>query len=596
MQGQMRIQGSGLKRNVCSVIWLAVGSLTLASAALAQQYTITTVAGIGGVRGYFGDSGPAIQGQLDNPTRLTVDSKGNLYFVDYSTFVIRKVDTSGNISTIAGTGSFGYSGDSAAGTSATISQVHGIAVNAGGDVFIADSTNNVIRKIAASNGYITTFAGNGTGGYAGDGAAATKAELNFPISVAVDSSGAVYTTDYYNNCIRKIDSGGNITTIAGSATARGYSGDGGPAAKAVLADPYGLAFDASGNLYFSEIGNRVIRRIDKSGNISTVATNVSTESIAVDAAGAIYYVDYPTSTVRKIMPGGAPTILIAGVPNQPGYSGDSGPGDLAQLNQPNGLALDSSGNVFIADSHNEVIRKLAPNPFSVAAVVSSASNLQAPIAPGEIITLLGAGLGPSTLTTYHVTNGAFDKTVAGTQIYIGGVLAPIVYTSAAQVAVVVPYGISGPTTNITPVYQGQVGSTLQVAVAQASPGIFTLDSTGAGQAAAINQNGTVNTAANPAKIGGYVSFYITGDGLQSPAVADGALVGTALPRTLLSVSATIGGQPAAVSYSGGAPGEVAGLTQVNVQIPAGVAAGSAVPVVISVGGTASQTATIALSN
>lgn len=579
---------------------MALASIA-AGIAAAQQYTAITYAGISNVRGFFGDSGPATSAQLNNPTRLAFDAKGNMYFVDYSTYLIRKVDTAGIITTLAGIGRPGYSGDAAIGTSAAISQVHGIAANAAGDVYFADTSSNVIRKINASDGFINTIAGTGAGGYSGDSAAALKAQLYFPISLVIDGSGVLYVTDYYNNAIRKIDSSGKITTLVGGPTTRGYSGDGGAASKAAIADPYALALDSAGNLYFSEIGNQVIRKIDKSGNISTVATGIATEAIAVDATGTIFYTDYPNSSIRKILPNGGPNLRVAGT-GQAGYNFNGAPADITQLNQPNGLAFDSKANLYVADSSNQIIRQLTPNYFSVSASTNAASNLQTPVAPGEIVTLYGVGVGPAKLAGYEVSNNFFSTNVAGTQVLIGGILAPIVYTSASQLAVIVPYGISGPTTNITIAYNGNTSGTLQVNVASAAPGIFTADSTGVGQAAAVNPDGSLNSAAKPAKIGGFVSLYITGDGLESPANVDGKILlgdpwfETTLPRTVLPVTATIGGQNATVLYSGGAPNSVAGLTQMNLSIPAGITPGSAVPVVVTVGGVSSQTVTLAISN
>ncbi len=574
---------------------LGLVALSFAALAQAQQYTITTVAGIGQVRGYFGDTGPATLGELSSPTGVTVDSKGNLYIIDYLNYAIRKVDTSGNISTIIGTGSPGETGDGAVATSATIGQVHGVAVNSSGDVFFADTSNNLIRKISASTGNVTIFAGTGEGNYGGDGGPATKAQLFFPMNIAFDPSGNLFITDNYNNVIRKIDTSGNISTVCGQQYVFAYGGDGGPAAKAAINSPYALAFDTAGNMYFSEIGNQTIRKVDKNGTISTFATNVLTQSITVDAAGSVYYVDNATARIWKIQANGV-RYVVAGT-GKPGFGGDSGPADLAQLNQPNGVTIDSKGNLYVADTSNYVIRQMTPNPFSVIAATNSASNVQTQIAPGEIVTIYGAGIGPAKLTSYQISNGTIPSTLAQTQVYIGGYSVPLLYVSATQIAAIVPYEISGSSTNITVVYQGQIASTLQVPVAPAAPGIFTSDSTGSGQAAAVNANGTVNSASNPAKIGSYISLYMTGDGTVSPLAVDGALIGKQLPQTVLPVTATIGGKTATVTYSGGVPGVVAGLTQVNVTIPAGVTAGSSVPVVLTVGGVATQAGvTLAISN
>jgi prepilin-type N-terminal cleavage/methylation domain-containing protein len=234
---------------------------------------ITTVAG-NGTEGYSGDGGPATSAELNNPTKSAVDSSGNLYIADYGNQRVRMVTAStGIITTVAGNGTAGYSGDGGAATSAELWGPYGVAVDSSGNLYIVEIWNFRIRKVTASTGIITTVAGNGTSGYSGDNGAATSAELWTPYGVAVDSSGNLYIADYGNNRIRKVTaSTGIITTIAGNGTA-GYSGDGGPATSAKLHSPTGSAVDSSGNLYISEYGNNRIRKVTASGTICTVAGN-----------------------------------------------------------------------------------------------------------------------------------------------------------------------------------------------------------------------------------------------------------------------------------------------------------------------------------
>lgn len=556
-------------------------------AAFAQQYTINTVAGIGGVLGYDGDGGPATSAQLVRPFRVAVDSNGNIYIADYYSYRVREVTAStGVINTIAGNGRPGYSGDNDAATSATIYDVHGIAVDSSGNVYIADTGNSRVRKID-TKGTITTFAGNGTRGYSGDGAAATGAELWFPCGLAFDSSGNLYISDYGNSTVRKVDSKGNITTVAGTGS-YGFSGDGGSASKAALAYPYAITFDNAGNLLIADTGNTDIRKVDSSGNISTLISGITPENIAADSTGAIYFVDGVSSIVQKILPGGT-IIPIAG--NGSAYfAGDNGPALQAELNQPQGVATDKSGNVYIADTQNQVIRQLSPVSFSIGAVTNAATSQSGVIAPGEIVTLYGVGLGPSTLTTYAPNkDGSIPTTLAGVQVTFNSTPAPLLYVSASQIAAIVPYSMQNAgTVQVSVNYAGSTSAAMPLTVANTAPGLFTANTSGSGQAAAVNANGTLNNASNPARIGDVVSLYATGEGQTNPPGVDGKLapLNPPYPKPVANVTATVGGQPAQVTYYGAAPGEVAGLMQVNLQIPAGVQPGD-VPVVISVGGVAS---------
>ena len=207
---------------------------------------------------------------------------------------------------------------------------------------------------------ISTFAGNGTPGYSGDGGKASNASLNSPAGLVADKAGNIYISDYGNATVRKVDTSGNITTVAGTGT-WGYSGDGGPANKAALAHPVALAIDTAGNIYIADPGNLNIREITTDGNIHTVVSNLDAESIAVDAAGSIYYPNYLNSTIQKILSNGT-QFTIAGN-GTVGFSGDGGPATAAQLNSPYGVAVDSSGNVYVADFANMAIRQLTPGCF-----------------------------------------------------------------------------------------------------------------------------------------------------------------------------------------------------------------------------------------
>ena len=332
--------------------------------------TITTIAGTGEF-GFSGDGGPAVEAELGSPYGVAVDSAGNVYIADSSNQRIRKVDSTGTITTIAGTGVFGFSGDGGPAVEAELRGPYGVAVDSAGNVYIADVSNERIRKVD-STGTITTIAGTGVFGFSGDGGPAVEAELRSPLGVAVDSAGNVYIADVSNQRIRKIDSTGTITTIAGTGEF-GFSGDGGPAVEAELRSPYGVAVDSAGNLYIADVSNERIRKIDSTGTITTIAGTgefgfsgdggpaVEAElrgpyGVAVDSAGNVYIAYVSNERIRKVDSTGTIT-TIAGT-GEFGFSGDGGPAVEAELRSPYGVAVDSAGNVYIADSSNQRIRKV----------------------------------------------------------------------------------------------------------------------------------------------------------------------------------------------------------------------------------------------
>ena len=229
---------------------------------------ISTIAGTG-QPGFSGDGGPAVDARLNRPGGMAIDSLGNIYIADLRNSRIRKVDTAGVITTVAGTDRPGYSGDGGPAISAQLHEPGSVTLDSNGNLYIADSGNQRIRVIDAA-GVIRTVAGDGKPGHAGDGGPATDAELFNPWCPILDSSGNLYIADAANSRVRKVDTNGMISTVAGTGVG-GFSGDGGPAAAAQLSEPVGLAFDAAGNLYIADFDNFRIRKVDTAGVISTFA-------------------------------------------------------------------------------------------------------------------------------------------------------------------------------------------------------------------------------------------------------------------------------------------------------------------------------------
>ena len=340
---------------------------------------ITTIAGTG-TPGDSGDGGAAISAQLNYPTGVAVDISGNVYIADKENHKIRMVSSAGIITTFAGTGAQGNSGDDGAAISATLYWPKGVTLDISGNVYIADTYNRKIRMVN-KNGIITTIAGSGTQGDSGDGDAAISAQLGGPSGVSVDISGNVYIADYYSNKIRKVNTAGIITTIAGTGIA-GDGGDGGAAVSANLNSPYGVSVDISGNVYIADYWNHKIRMVNSAGMITTLAgTGVQGDGgddaraatstqlndpfgVSVDISGNVYIADLGNHKIRMVTRTGIIT-TIAGT-GTPGDSGDGGAATSAQLYYPNGVSVDISGNVYIVDSVNHNIRVVGPRGQAIA--------------------------------------------------------------------------------------------------------------------------------------------------------------------------------------------------------------------------------------
>lgn len=346
---------------------------------------ITTAAGLG-TSGSTGDGGPATAAQLAEVIGVTVDPAGNLFITDVAS--IRRVDVmTGIITTVAGTGTTGYSGDGGTATAAAINQPFGVRVDGVGNVFIADTGNFRVRRVDASTGTITTVAGNGTGS-SGDGGPASAAELLYPSGVATDPDGNVFIADSSNNRVRRVDaSTGTIETVAGS-DRLGFSGDGGAATAARLFNPLAVATDAAHNVFIADTYNGRVRRVDSAtGIITTVAGNGTDgfagdggpataaelsgpSGVAFDPAGNLFIADAGTGRVRRV---DALTGIITTFAGNGGggFSGDDGPASAAEIASPRGLATDAAGNLFIADEYNLRVRRVDATTGTITTVAGS---------------------------------------------------------------------------------------------------------------------------------------------------------------------------------------------------------------------------------
>ena len=511
-----------------------------------------------------GDGGPATDAQLQLAgvegigllQCLAVDTAGNLYVSENNAHRVRKVSADGTISMFAGTGVSGYSGDGGRAAAAQISYPEGLSFDGAGNLYIWEGGNRVIRKVSPQ------------------GAISTALDFRqfafFVNAMAVDRAGNIFIADYRTYTVRRFAPDGSATIVAGNGQ-MGASGDGGPATSASLYGLSALAVDSQGNLYITDYPG--IRVVGTDGTIRSVPGSDSAAGcVAADGAGNLFIAaDGSTNKVFRLAAGVATAIAGNGLA---GYSGDGGAAITAGMSNPWGIALDGRGNLYVADVGNNVVRVLRPSSRDViiGAVVNAASETATPLASGMIVAVYGAGFGP----------------VAHTTVAFNGIAAPLLYSFPQQLAAIVPYGVTGPTATMTVSSRGQASLPVSVPLADAAPGIFTVNQAGTQQAAAVNLDGTINSAVNPVCAGSYISLYATGEGQTSPAGVEGKLAGTPLPLPLLPVSVTVDDQPAYVQYAGGAPFQIAGLMQVNVLVPDAVRPGGYVPVVLKVGSASSN--------
>ena len=451
--------------------------------------TITTTAG-NGLGSYSGDNNLVINAGIGLTSHVVFDSIGNYYFVTRGHHRVRKVSSSGIITTITGTGVAGYNGDSILAINAQINNPTGIAIDSIGNLYIADMYNHRIRRIDANSGYITTIAGNGIGNFSGDSGLANNASLSFPTSITFNKQGSLFISDWGNSRIRKVTPTGIISTYVGSGVS-GFGGDSGQAIQAKLHDPLGLCFDSQNNLYISDFSNNRIRKVSNTGIITTfagtgnalydgdsiLATNSSIwgpNDIAIGENNSIYIADYSNNRIRKVDTNNIIT-TIAGIGTQ-GYSGDSGIATLAKLYGPEGVSFDLCGNLYIADAQNKRIRKVWFNtdtlPHSTVGIIPNDTvstgtqvTTTASVNTGTIVSCQWIKNGVATSTT---TNSYTYTPVNGDSVYcivtVKGCTGRM-YTdtiSAIHLTVTGDAGIINTTTNTTHTYPNPVTDVLHV--------------------------------------------------------------------------------------------------------------------------------------
>ncbi len=350
---------------------------------------------------------------------MCVDAAGNIYVTDFADHRIRKVDTHDTLFTISGNGSAGYTGDGGPFAAAVYRNPSGICMDAAENLYICEWYNDVVRKVNRSTGIITTICGMGMGGFAGDGGPATAAHMETPKGICVDRYGNLYVADYGNHRIRKVDAiTGIITTVAGTGVA-GYSGDNGAATAAKIAYPNGITVDTIGNVFISDYGNNRIRKIASgTGEISTYAGTgvmgytgdggaavsakmVRPNAVHISRNGNLYISDNGNNVIRKVSPDGIITTVAGN--GSFGFAGDNGPATNATFNGPSAVFADAAENLYIADGEASTIRKVTPIVNAVTDVSAPAQFLVYPNPSSGEVTLKASktGASPSILQIYN---------------------------------------------------------------------------------------------------------------------------------------------------------------------------------------------------
>jgi uncharacterized protein (TIGR03437 family) len=509
---------------------------------------------------YRGDGGQALAARLNHPTGVAVNSKGAVYFSDTGNHRVRRIQSDGVITTVAGTGDPGFRGDGGPAVDAYLNHPTHLAVDAFDNLYVSDTGNHRVR-VLSPGGSIQTFAGTGKTIFSNDGLPAAQSNLSSPSGLAIDSAGALFIAEPGQHRIRKVNASGIMTTIAGNSL-RGYAGDGQAALSATLNSPGALGIDAQGNLWIADTGNQAIRVVEaSSGKIRTQASDIrGAAGLAVTPTGVAYINESQRHrTLRIALDGTVNT--IAGRLNENGFNADSGDAAALTLNEPAAIALAPDGSLVLADQLNDRLRRIIP-PAELQTgnsqrirVVHAATFLEGPIAPGQWLSLLA-----SELPTPELAAITFD-----------GVAARVSFANASQMNFQVPYSIAGRTSvNLELRIGGALVHRAQLPVSACAPGFFE----SAGLVVALSPDGRLNSELNPAGTGDYLTLYATGEGLLREAS------GFQVP--FLPASVEVGGLPAEVLYLGAAPG-FSGLLQVNLRLPANIRLRGRVPVTLKIG-------------
>ena len=493
---------------------------------------------------------------------------------------VRVITADGRIDAFAGTGEQGRTGDGGLAREAELQLPEDVAVDSVGNVFIAERGR--VREVSP-DGTISTVAGGGAGG---DGDPATEAELRVPRAVEVDSKGNIYVMHRIPRFrpqwwIQKVDAEGIIRTLP----TRLPSGR-------TVSQPASMALDSQDLLVVSTAGR--VWRISPEGEFEHVKGAMGfvdvVRAIAFDSAGNMYFSDLATNLVRRLTPDGL-VGTIAGQPSadplgQAGFVGDGGPAADSMLSFVTGLALDAEGNLYISERGNRRVRRInnvaaceveSRPQIASAGLVSGATFSGSFAAPGQIFSIFGVRLGPDQLVGVSLdSRGRLSTELAGTRVLIDGIPAPMIFSWANQVGGIVPYGVeivrrrdesgqvvsTGDPATVQLEYQGVRSEISGISIQEANPGLFTSESKGTGQAAALNEDGTFNGPFTPTAPGSIVILFATGEGRTTPPGADGKLAVDVLPKPLLPVEVLIQGEPAEILFAGGAPG-FAGVLQIT---------------------------------
>jgi uncharacterized protein (TIGR03437 family) len=607
----------------------------------AQTFTITTVAG-GGSSSTTGV--PATNYFLVGPTGVAVDSAGNLYIADQGVNRVYKVSTAGMLTAFAGQETSGYQGDGGPAVNALLNEPYSVIADNLGNVYISDDANSVVRKVAP-NGIITTFAGNGqieSSPGAGDGGPATSAELSEPEGLAVDNSGNLYIADSYAHRVRLV-AGNIITTFAGDGL-QCCSGEGGPAVDASISAPAQVSLDASGNLLIAE-SNCVVHKVSggilsrfagteslgytgDGGPATSAQLSCGPAGVVADAAGNVYIADTYNNVIRMVNSSGIITTIAGSTNGNCGYTGDGGPAASATLCQPMGLAI-SGNRIYIADNHNAVVRMLTPvagtggQPGILTGGILNAASYAvtngagAPVAPGSLVAIFTSQLASQ---AGSFTGTTLAPSINGVSVTFNGITAPIVTVSPTganpYVSAQVPFEVlgSGQTSGSVPAVinvNGSLSPAAQASIVPSAPGIFTIPATGQGNAILVYTNPATNAPAIAAPSStslGYATapiprgtngfFYVTGLGAMTPQVPDGSgacPAASGICNANATPAVTVGGVPAKVAFAGQAPG-YPGVFQVNITVPLNAPTGNSVALVVTSadGSVTSNMATIAV--